>query len=291
MPSLPVLLTLVREITTAERASRVPEPELVMDDPAQVAAYAEAARPNGVLAPVYLFHSAHACEVIRAGDLVLDLACGPANQLAMIATLCPDARFIGVDLSETMLGRARDLMEREGIENVELRQGDISRLPGIATGSVDAIISSLALHHLPTLDQLKATFAEMARVLKRGGGVYVSDLGHLKSERSIEYFARQYADRQPELFTLDYLNSLRAAFAVEDFRAAGAPIAGAARLYTTFLAPYMIAFKSAARRTLEPALSRRFQELRAALPHHHRVDLKDLSTFFRLGGLSSRLLG
>jgi len=290
MPSLPVLRTLLREITTLERAARVPEPDLVMDDPSKVDAYNQAGRADAVMAPVYLYHCAHAFEVIRPGDLVVDLACGPANQLAMVAKLNTEARFLGIDLSEPMLSRARDHVAREHLVNVELRCGDISRLNDIPDRSVDAVISTMALHHLPTRAHLQATFTEIARILKSAGGVYLVDFGHLKSERSIHYFAHQYAGRQPELFTLDYLYSLRAAFSVTDFRTAAAAIHPAARLYTTFLAPYMVAFKSVARHPAEPVLRQRIQELRAALPRHHQIDLRDLITFFALGGLTSRLL-
>ena len=290
MPSLPVLRTLLREVTTSERSARVPEPDLVMDDPAKVAAYNEAGRADGVMAPVYLFHGANACEVIRPGDRVVDLACGPANQLALIARLCPEARFVGVDLSEPMLARASEHVRASGLANVELRLGSITELPGLGDGSVDAVISTMALHHLPTQDMLRAAFSEIRRVLKPGGGVYLADFGHLKSERSIDYFAHQYADRQPELFTLDYLYSLRAAFSATDFRAAGAVLGQDARFHTTFLAPYMVAFKSAARRGADAALEEGINRLRAALPRHHQADLRDLVTFFGLGGLRCRLL-
>jgi SAM-dependent methyltransferase len=290
MPSVPVLRTLLREITTSERLARTAEPDLVMDDPAKVAAYIEAGRPNAVMAPVYLFHCAQACEVMRPGDTVVDLACGPANQLAMIAALNPAIRFIGVDLSEPMLAQARQYASEQKLSNVEFRLGDIASLPDIGSASVDAVISTMALHHVPALAQLRATFAEARRVLKPDGGVYLVDFGRLKSERSVDYFAHQYADRQPELFTLDYLYSLRAAFSVADFRSASAAFGPGARLYTTFLAPYMVAFKSAPRRAADPALRQRIADLRAALPRHHQVDLRDLITFFALGGLKSRLL-
>lgn len=290
MPSLAVLRTLLREITTSERVARVPEPDLVMDDPAKVAAYVDAGRPNGVMAPVYLFHCANACEVIRPGDVVIDLACGPANQLSMIAKLNPEAKFIGVDLSESMLVSAVDHTRSEGVTNVEFRLGNVTDLHEFADGSVDAVISTMALHHLPGREQLGATIAEIKRILKPGGGVYLVDFGRLKSERSIRYFAYQYADRQPELFTLDYLNSLRAAFSVADFKAAGAAIHGAAAFHATFLSPYMVAFKSPERRGRDPALRRQIRELREGLPPYHQADLKDLSQFFALGGLRCRLL-
>jgi ubiquinone/menaquinone biosynthesis C-methylase UbiE len=290
MPSIDVLRTLVREIVTSERAQRVTEPDLVMDDPAKVAAYVEAGRPNGVMAPVYVYHSANACEVIRPGDRVIDLACGPANQLAMIAAMNPEARFVGVDLSPPMLARASEHVARLGLQNVELRMGDISRLDWLESGSVDAIISTMALHHRPTREHLNRVFEEAARVLREDGGMYVVDFGHLKSEASIRYFAHQYADRQPELFTLDYLYSLRAAFRAEDFRAASAVLGRRARLFTTFIAPYMVAIKSARRRAPEPPLRQRVRELTLAMPRNHQADLRDLATFFRLGGMSSALL-
>jgi ubiquinone/menaquinone biosynthesis C-methylase UbiE len=290
MPSLPVLRTLLRELTTLERAKRVPEPDLVMDHPGKVAAYDKAGEVDGVMAPVYLFHAANVCEVIKPGDLVVDLACGPANQLAMVARLNRDVRFIGVDLSEPMLARARERVRESGLENVEFRRRDISNLRDLAECSVDAAISTMALHHLPTLEYLKATFLEIKRVLKPDGGIYIVDFGHLKAERSIQYFAHQYADRQPELFTLDYLYSLRAAFSLADFRFAGTVLKSSARLYTTFLSPFMVAFKSAVRRPTDRSLQQRFQEMRAALPQHHQQDLRDLVTFFRLGGLRCSLL-
>ena len=290
MPNLAVLRTLLRELTTFDLPDRVPEPDLVMDDPAKVAAYNEAGQVDGVMAPVYLFHAANICEVIEPGDVVVDLACGPANQLAMIARLNPDTQFVGVDLSEPMLARARELVKSKAITNVQFQVADIAHVPGLSDGSVDAVISTMALHHLPTPEHLSRTFEEVKRILKRGGGVYMVDFGHLKSEDSIQYFAHQYADRQPELFTLDYLYSLRAAFSLRQFRDAGRVLDPLARLYSTFLAPYMVAFKSALRRTPDAHLRARLDELRRALPTYHRQDLRDLTTFFRLGGLRCELL-
>jgi hypothetical protein len=113
----------------------------------------------------------------------------------------------------------------------------------------------------------------------------------LTSAKSIDYFAYQYADRQPELFTLDYRYSLRAAFAVEDFRRlADRYLRGRARLHATFLMPFMVAIKSPARAGQAPAALVKLRMLKAQLPDHHRRDLVDLRTFFRLGGLRSPLL-
>ena len=290
MPSVAVLRTLVREVVTFERVPRVPEADLVMDDPGKVAAYVEAGRTDGVMAPVYLFNCAQACSVLRPGDTVVDLACGPANQLAMVAEVNPDCRFIGIDLSDPMLSRASEHIARRGLTNVELRRGDISNLRDIADASVDATLSTMALHHLPTVRHLEDTFREMARILRADGGVYVADFGRLKSKASIDYFGNQYADRQPELFTVDYLNSLHAAFSRSDFARASAALGSRARLYSTFLAPFMVAVKSAPRQRDDEAMRQALQSRARALPEHHRRDLADLQTFFGAGGLRTPVL-
>lgn len=288
MPSPALLFTVVRELLTRERVPRVPEPDLVMDDPDKVAAYTRAGREDGVMAPVYLFHCAHVCDVIRPGDTVLDLGCGPATQLALVARLNPQTQFVGVDLSHEMLQRAREHVAAEGLTNITLTKGDITNLAEFADASVDAVMSTVVLHHLPDVAALDRCFGAIARVLKPGGGLYVVDFGRLKSSKSIEYFAYQYADRQPELFTLDYLYSLRAAFSKADFKAVfDRHLAGRATLYSTSPFPFMVAVKTAARREAngDDLAAAALGRLRQAMPRHHRRDFADLVQFFGMGGL------
>ena len=52
LPSLPVLKVMLRELATSERSPRVPEPDLVMDDPAKVAAYVRAGGEDGARSSV-----------------------------------------------------------------------------------------------------------------------------------------------------------------------------------------------------------------------------------------------
>ena len=286
MPTLAVLKVLLGELTARQRVPRVPEPSLVMDDPANVEAYFRAGVSDRVLAPVYFYNCAQVCEVVRPGDLVLDLGCGPATQLAEIASLNPETQFTGIDLSESMIAQGRAHLAARGVSNVKLEIGDVTRLGGFADASVDAVISTLTLHHLPDFEALRSTLREVSRVLRPGGGVYLLDFGRLKSESSIRYFAYQYAERQSELFTIDYWNSLRAAFSLADFKTAySETLAGKAALYSTFLAPYMVAIKSAPRRSYDPAVANRLDLMKASLAPNQLVDLKDLSAFFAFGGL------
>jgi SAM-dependent methyltransferase len=292
MPDFGLLRTLARERFSREHAARQPEPELVMDDAEKVADYVAAGRELGIMAPTYIFHTAQMSEVVRPGDIVLDLACGPATQLGMLARLNPESHFIGIDLSEEMLRRARAYIEGLALDNVELRLGDITALEAVADASVDAVVSSMSLHHLPSLDSLDCCLAEIRRVLRPGGGLYLADFGHLKSEKSIRYFAYQHADRQPELFTIDYLNSLRAAFFFDDFkRLCAKRFGGDAQVLSTFAFPFMVVIKSKPRRSSAPDVSNGLAEIRASLAAVQQRDLEDLISFFRMGGLAAPLLG
>ena len=290
MSQLTLLSILAREVATAGHPLRVPEPEAVMDECEQVKAYVGASRRLGIMAPTYLFHSAQACEMIRPGDLVLDLACGPATQLAQMAHLNPESQFIGFDLSPRMLEQAQSYVEREGLSNVELRHGDITDLGGVANQSVGAVTSVMSLHHLPDHRLLDRTLAEIQRVLKPGGSIYLADFGRLRSDASMRYFAHQHTDRQPEAFTRDYWNSLRAAFSLKDFKGAVANLSVPVLVYSTFLVPFMVVIKGDARRSADPRLKMQLDAMRNELSPDARRDLKNLTRFFRLGGLRCPLL-
>ena len=279
--------TFLRELVVARTLPRVAEPALVMTDAAEVDAYVAAGRTDGTMAASYLFHTARISQAIRGCTNVLDLCCGPATQLAQVAALHPRVSFTGVDLSTTMLAAAARHVGDLGLENVSLRSGDASRLAGIADGSVDGVISTLALHHLPSLAHLDACFAEIRRVLAPGGALYLADFSRLKSAASVRFFAARNARHQPPLFTLDYERSLRAAFLKDDFdRLAARHFAGSAAVVSTFRVPFLVLVKTpdrdlASDSHLRELLARR----RAELPPRYRRALDDLRTFFKLGGL------
>ncbi|MBK9393225.1 MAG: class I SAM-dependent methyltransferase [Uliginosibacterium sp.] len=155
--------------------ARVPEPEMLMRDAAQVDAYAAQGRQHGFLAPLHLYHAIQASAFICPGDVVLDLACGPGNQLMQIARMNPAAQFIGIDASAEMLDQAQQLQACEAVDNLSFQRCLLPALSGVASHSVDAVICTMALHHLPDLAALAATFrrdqagAEARWALLRGG--------------------------------------------------------------------------------------------------------------------------
>ena len=102
-------------------------------------------------------------------DLVVgDLGCGTGLLSHAIAPYV--GRVIAVDASTDMLDAARGRLE--GLEHVELRQGEIEALP-IADGALDVAMLSLVLHHVP--DPGRA-LGEVARVIRPGGRVLVVDM-------------------------------------------------------------------------------------------------------------------
>ncbi|HPR05299.1 MAG TPA: hypothetical protein PK620_10485 [Denitromonas sp.] len=114
------------------------------------------------------------------------------------------------------------------------------------------------------------------------------DFGHLKTEAAIRHFAYQYKGRQPELFTIDHLNSLRAAFELDTWREGWSRyLHEFGKLYSTFLVPYMVAAKSPVRRKLTNDALERLRAINRGMRAYHQTDFKDLATFFRLGGLRS----
>jgi ArsR family transcriptional regulator len=120
---------------------------------------------------------------IQEGDVVLDLGSGAGFDAFLAAKKVGESgKVIGVDFTEDMIERSRELADKYGFKNVEFRLGDIENLP-FENESVDVIISNCVINLAP--DKLKV-FKEAYRVLKNDGRMYVSDivlLGELTEEQ------------------------------------------------------------------------------------------------------------
>ena len=110
----------------------------------------------------------------RAGDSVLDVACGAG---AMVMEVAPRVeRAVGVDLSEGMLEIARsrlsDAAGARDLANVEFQLGPSDALP-FDDASFTALVCTTALHHFPDPQR---SIDEMARVLRPGGRLVIGDI-------------------------------------------------------------------------------------------------------------------
>ena len=117
---------------------------------------------NGLLGP----DLARVTSMIEGhrGGVALDAACGTGRYAEWL--LGQGYEVVGVDASPGMLKVAR-----EKLPDVDFRDGDLSGLP-VATGSADLAVCALALTHV---EDLARPYQELARVLKPGGRLVVSD--------------------------------------------------------------------------------------------------------------------
>ena len=154
---------------------------------AAAAAYFERVAPQwDRIRSLYVSETAIEAAVIKAigedqYDRVVDLGTGSGRMLTLLGGRAK--RMIGLDLSHNMLNIARTNVSEAGLDNVELRHGDIfsTRLPA---GNADLVIVHQVLHYL--VDP-HAAVVEAARLVSPGGRLLIVDfaqheLEHLRAE-------------------------------------------------------------------------------------------------------------
>ncbi len=125
---------------------------------------------------------------LQGSETVVDVGCGRGLLLNAVARRLTTGKAIGIDLwqsadqsgnsSETTLANARI----EGVsDRVEVKTGDMRELP-FGDRTVDAVVSSLAIHNIPNKEGRTKAVQEIARVLKPNGQVALLDF-----QRTDEY--------------------------------------------------------------------------------------------------------
>jgi arsenite methyltransferase len=111
---------------------------------------------------------------ILPGERVVDVGCGAGiDSLIAAKKVGPEGRVIGVDMTSSMLEKARRSAKAAGLGNVvEFREGYAEALP-VEDGWADVVISNGVLNLMP---DKAAALEEMSRVLKPGGRLQIGDI-------------------------------------------------------------------------------------------------------------------
>ena len=127
---------------------------------------------------------------LSAGDSVLDVGCGPRGCLDLLARLVGrTGQVVGVEPSEEAVSRARQYVEEQHLDNVEVRVGE-GRATGLARNAFDLVTTRLVLVNVPRPEEL---VAEAVALAKPGGAVaYHEVMWPLQIDPPLEAWDRLY---------------------------------------------------------------------------------------------------
>ncbi len=188
---------------------RVLEPE-VMDSAAEANDYdaMDHAQVNRVFVADFLTHW-------HGSGPILDVGTGTARIPIELCRQHPSAQIVAIDLAEHMLAVARANVQKARLAAcIRLERIDAKTLP-FADSHFAAVISNSIVHHIP---EPGAVLAEIARVLRPEGTIFIRDLlrpdGEPELQRLVQLYAGDANEHQQKMFA----DSLHAALTLAEIR-------------------------------------------------------------------------
>lgn len=144
--------------------------------------------------------------------LVVDLGAGTGALSSAVLDAIPDARLALVDVDPTMLEAAAERLTRHA-GRCELRRATFADpIP-----PCDAVVASLALHHVATLPEKRELYRRIREALRPGGLLLVADAAvHASGRARQRIFAEWSAFMQTQGFTAAQAEAHFAQWATED---------------------------------------------------------------------------
>src|SRR5262245_9098973 len=121
---------------------------------------------------------------------ILDVGTGTAQIPIELCRQAPRAMVVGIDLAAHMLAVGEENIRRAGLQDrVRVERVDAKHI-ACPDGSYAAVISNSIIHHIP---EPRAVFAEMVRVVRPGGVLFVRDLMRPPDEATLQHLVATYA--------------------------------------------------------------------------------------------------
>jgi ubiquinone/menaquinone biosynthesis C-methylase UbiE len=109
----------------------------------------------------------------QLGEVCVDLGSGRGTDALAMADQVGEKGFVyGIDISDGMLEKAREMAARFQINNASFIKSDLSEI-NLPEETADLVISNCTINHAP---DKRAVWAEVYRILKKGGRFVVSDI-------------------------------------------------------------------------------------------------------------------